>query len=443
MPYTHTSWSTLRTYLSEYLNDTGKVFWVDDELKAHLTEALRTWGALTAYWRERGTFVTANATPFYLLRTQLSSLLGAAATDHDIIKVIQYNLLESAVSQSSWAGTEMFTLPDVRDALAHARDDFLVSSGVVLTRSASINMPPPSVSRVSLPDTIMDVRRVVWQSADGSYSHLWREDDWKINSLLTTIQQSTPGTPIAYSIAATRPVEIQVFPPPSVNATLDVISVSSGAALDPANSATVLGVPDGLTWIPKWRALASLLSDTGQSADQTRRGIAQRLYELGLEAVQLYPIVFQVQIQGVATILDTLHSLDAFHANWQGDVAAQPTRLALTGDILAAYPTPDGIYSVTLDMVRNAPIPALDADFVQIGREELDAIITYAGFLAVFKEGGAEAVHALENAQSFFRAAIRYGERMGASVSNARTLLSLSGREEQERPRMVSEEVTT
>src|SRR5512137_763605 len=116
MAYTHTTFLQAKQALAARLDDTGNIHWSEAELGLWIKEALRTWGALTAYWRERGTFTTTAGTAFYTLPTQLSSLLGYTLYDQDLVTDIEYHLLEPP-TPAAWTGTDQFTLSDVSAAL--------------------------------------------------------------------------------------------------------------------------------------------------------------------------------------------------------------------------------------------------------------------------------------------------------------------------------------
>ena len=92
MAYTHTSYGDLKTQLSLRLDDPSKIFWVDAELGIYLTEAIRTFGLCSAFWRERGTLPTVAGTVYYdinqLLTNGVSLILQPTVTDRDIIQSV-------------------------------------------------------------------------------------------------------------------------------------------------------------------------------------------------------------------------------------------------------------------------------------------------------------------------------------------------------------------
>lgn len=443
MAYGHITWAQAKTQLANRLGDSAKTFWVDTELGLYLREALRTFGLLSAFWRERGALTTVSGTAFYTITTQtygsptLTSLLGYTVADRDLIQTMQYHLLESAASQSIWGGTSMFTLDDLRYAIQRRRDQFLADTGCVVTRSL-VNVALPQSGRQILADTIIDVRRAAWLGASpfGYYSTMWREDERMLAAAGATWNTDS-GTPEAYSVMAPPPLTMQLAPPPIATGQLELLTVDTGAALDPATSATVLGIPDDLTPGVKWGALADLLSKDGPARDLPRAIYCEGRYQEYVQLARLLPVIVHAELNGVSTIPSTLQELESSTPNWENGTST-PTDVAIAGpNMVAVSPVPDSAYSVTLDVVRKTPVPTADVDQVQIGREQLDAIIDYAEHLALFKRHGAEWMATRPQAESFLRQAVTYNQRLSASARAVLPASMQSEREKAARPRRI------
>lgn len=437
MPYTHTSWSVLRTQLAARLGDTSKTFWTDDELKVITLEALRTFGLLSGFWRERGSFVTGAATAFYDIATQFNSLLGYTITDQDIIKSIQYHLLESATSQSAWTGTQMFTLDDLTQAIQRRRNQFLADTGIVVNCSV-VNVASPPGGRQPLVDSTIDVRRAAWLGASpiDYYKPLWREDE----RMLTAASRSwsvEPGTPEAFSIMGPPPLQLQLAPLPMDSGQLELLTVDTGANLDPTTGATILGIPDDLTPAIKWGALSDLLSKDGIARDLPRAVFSEQRYQQYVQLARMLPVVLHAEINGVPLIPCTLQELESSTPNWE-NIQSVPTDIALAAvNLIAISPVPDGVYSITIDVVRRANTPINDASDIQIGREQLDMLLDYSEHLALFKVGGAE-WHATElQANNFLLQSITYNQRISAAARAVFSAAEQSQRQKQGIPRRV------
>lgn len=436
MAYTHTTLSQAKSQLARLLHDTGNVHWVDAELGVYLDEALRTWGVGAAYWRERGVFNTVAGTAFYDLSTELSALRGYSVTDTNLVRDIQYHLLEPATG-SSWTGTEQFTLQQVTDALQRRRDQWLVETGLVMDHFLQ-NVAGVPDGRVTYSDNVIDVRRLAWLESDGVYTPLWRDDEvGALGFNLGWMQE--PGTPHAYSVVVVPPLTVQLINTPLSTGRLDTVAVRSGAALNPAGG-VVMGVPDDFTPYVKWGALADLLGKDGQAYDPQRAAYCEQRWSEGLELAKVATVVLQTMVNGVVKPMSALYELDAFDPNWQ-NTSDRPETVAMAGlHLMVLSDVPDAVYGMAVDVVRNAPIPADDDDYLEVGREELEAIVAYAQHLASFKMGGEEFEATKQHYERFFKLAALRNGRLRAAARNFTVLHDRSRVEEGGRPRV--EEVT-
>jgi hypothetical protein len=429
----------LRTQLAARLHDTSNVYWTSAELDLYLAEAQRTFGSLSAFWRDRGTVTLTQGTTYLDLPTQFPSLLSYTLLDRDLINICQYHLLEPATSVwgSGWTGTEMFQMSDLRNAIQNRRDQFLADTGMVVTQQYQTISTTPVNGRIPLPDKTIDVRRVIWITPT-TLIHLWREDEFALNAndpnwFIDTAQ------PYAYSILASPPVTLQIAPPPSINYTsmtisdieffgqsqlinqvssgvsVDTITVNSGATLN-QQIGVALGIPDDWTWVIKWGALADLLGMDGPARDPVRAQFAEQRYQQGVQIAKQVSCIMQVQVAGVNLAIDPLVDVDAYDPNWQGNTQKTPTTIGTAGLNLAAiYPVPDTTYTFNFDLIVKAPVPVNDGDDVQLGREQVDMILDYAEHLAAFKMGGQEFLATVRHADNFLRESMAYNERLSAA----------------------------
>jgi hypothetical protein len=419
MPYQHTSWLDLRNELARRLDDFQRIFWVDEELGIYLTEALRTFGLATGFWRERGTFSFTEGASFFNLEYALPDLLGFSVTDFDIIKELQYHLLETAATaaQYAWLGTDMFTLADLTKAIERRRNQFLSETGLVL-HVTNFPVASPPVGRQLLADNIIDVRRVIWQGAGpiGYYKDLRREDEYALTAF-NQFWSFDADRPMAWSVLGPPPLELQLAKPPMDIGSLWLTTVSAGDALDPINGATILGIPDDLTPAIKWGALADLLGRDGVSRDAERSSWAAQRYEQYVELARLLPVVLHTELNGQPVLPVTMAELDSFDPSWQNK-SGPPTDVVIEGaNLVWVYPPPDGeIYSMTMDVVRRTPVPTADADLIQLGREQLDAVLDYAVHLALFKVAGVEWRATQPQADNFLAQCVMFNRRLAASA---------------------------
>src|SRR5579863_2969613 len=160
MPYATTTLAQATTDVSARLADPANVRWSVAEIIAFIQEALRTWNALTGFFKNTVVWNTVAATPFYDLGAIVPTSCGSTVTVADLITALELQLLEP-VSVTSWIGSNQFTLADLVSAIQRRRDQFLLETGMVLTRSTMV-VNPTMGGRVALAEAIATVRRVAF-----------------------------------------------------------------------------------------------------------------------------------------------------------------------------------------------------------------------------------------------------------------------------------------
>jgi hypothetical protein len=150
----------------------------------------------------------------------------------------------------------------------------------------------------------------------------------------------------------------------------------------------------------------------GEAQDDLRAQYAQSMYAYGVKVAAQRRIAVNFEIQGVPVIPSAIFDADVYDPGWQNNAGSPAAILICAQNLVAASPVPDGIYSITVDVLRNAVVPASDTDFIQVGREDLDAILGYAEHLATFKLGGAEFTVTLPLLDSFLKRAAAYNYRI-------------------------------
>lgn len=411
--YTHTSLSQLRALLAARLGDTSMVQWLSAELDLYIGDTLGKWGLLTGYWRDRATFPTAASTAFYDLPAQatLATQLAYTRTDRAEIGIMQYMLREPYDPIDGTGMSDQFTFSAMVTALERARNTYLADTLSVLTESTII--AAADESQLALPDTLINLRRLVWLSQDGAYSNLHLSDETEAVSY-NTLYASDLDTPSYYSRVASSPLDVRLIPRPIATGSVKLIAAHTGAALDPATP-VVLGVPNDITWAIRSLALADLLGRDGPAYDPSRAAFCISEYQLGVQLAVSSSVLLAAEINGVATLPCGVAELDYGYAapHWQSSTGA-PTDLAVIGDLVALRPVPDGVYSITVDVIAKATRPSLDGEQIQVGREDLDAILDGCEALALFKLGGAATDDSTRLMRQMFTAAQRYNARLSA-----------------------------
>jgi hypothetical protein len=437
MPYQTTSLTRAVADVAARLADPGFVRFSEAEVTSYVVEALRTWNAFTGHFRDQGAFETQAGEPFYDLSTMLPIQCGYSVTAVNLVQQIQAHLLEPV--GATWTGSDQFTMADVLSALERRRDQFLLETGLALYRIRYPIAPPPD-GRITLDETIISVRRAAWHRTDGVVIPLKREDIWTANHYAPTWVQAParpPIDPTIYSVGETPPLVLQVVPAPLDTGVLDLVSVMRESRLD-LLSTTVLGVPDDWAWVVKFGAIADLLGKDGLAFDPHREAYCDARWQQGIAAARASSIVWAARINNVVVSIDTLTEADRYLPNWQTGTG-EPGLLLLAGDLVALTPVPNAgttNYSVTLDLVRRAPIPPTPDQPLQVGPELLDMLYDYAEHLAMFKEGPDGVTSTKPLLDRFLRmAGVTSSIDWGQTIHRP-ALTSQSKRDEAETPRM-------
>ena len=438
-PYAQTTWSTLQTQAQNRL-DTKGIFYTNaglyPEITLYLREALRVWNCLSNHYRERFTFNTTTNLAWYDLHNQVgnpANLMAKTVLDTDLVAEIQLHLMET-VSPNIWIGTDMFTLDLVTQALQRRRDQFLLDTGVEQVRTVAA-LTIPAEGRFDMPHQVIDIRRLEWVNLAGTRTHLWRTDEWNA-------QAHNPGSwylnpldpPTQFSTILTHPLGVQLIPPAALDGQLDRLTVDSGAALNPTVG-ILMGVPDDWAWVIKWGAMADLLGLETQARDPERAAYCEKRYQEGITLANLAPIAMFGQINGIPVPVISLHDLDTHRPGWPNETAGIPDVIAVSQYMLAVAPPPNSnTISITVDVLRPAPIPATGATFVTLGLEELNAIIDYAHHIGTFKEAGGEFKATQRQYDNMVRLAALRNDRLNAAFFRE-VLEDRAQREETRRPR--------
>lgn len=397
--------------LGARLSDLSLVHWTSAEIQRYLTEALRTYNALTQSYRNRSTFTSALAAAFYDMPTVIPSLRQYTVTDRDLVLDIQYALMEPP-SSSVWTGTSMYNLSEVTGAIQRRTDQFLRTTGAVVTRAVT-SVTPDSNGRVTLPSNVITVRRAAWIMADGTIIPLTLDSEWSLQKYKRTWQTARVPTevwPTVYSVNVTPPLTMQLGPPPSAAGQLELLCVVLAPTFAPQTSATLLGIPDDWTWVIKWGALADLFGMQGVAFDPARAKHCEDRWQQGLELATNASVLLDGFIAGDVTQVNSLTDVDMYQRSWE-TTPGTPVRLLTTGqNIIGLCPTPDDNdgpgYVVTVDVIANMPVPVAPTDCVNLGIEDsvLDTIYDYAEYLAMVKEGAGQLGESVQLLERFMTA---------------------------------------
>lgn len=436
--YNYIPLSTFEQELANRLYDPTMVYWTQPELLVYIQEALRTWNALTGFWRGDFTFQTVSGTGWYDLTSTSqmpNTLRPLTVTDATLYNNILYRLLEPA-QMSPWVGSAQFSADDIVNAVSRKRDEILSICGCTQT----VRIVSAIAGRVQLPDSVIDVRRMAYlpESSFGvPNSILWPEDAWAEQSFNRNYTLATAGVPSVYLMTSQPPIAFDVDAPPAYAGNYELLTVEAGPALA-VGSPQTLSVPDDWTPLILWGALSDLLNRESNAKDALRAKYCEQRYRMGLRLLENAPALLQMRIGNVPVEVDSIRAADLYQTSWEAQVAGAPSAAYYSGlNLLALAPMPNaGPYSATATVIENAPVPSNPGDPVQVSRDDLDAVIDYAQHLAAFKMGGAEFLATMPLLSRFLKQATVYGLKLAEIAEYTSVLMGLGQRESDMNPRM-------
>jgi hypothetical protein len=418
--YSFITYLQFRQALAQRLYDAGQQFITDAEAKVYTLESLQTFNALANFYRDTFVFNSRQNVTWYDLTdtTNLPNTLRPLTTTVlSILQAIEYHLLEPQTSAYplAWSGSKQFAITDLLNAIQQVRDQCLSESNCTISQAlqnAAITV------RTTLADTVLEIRRVCWIPTTGlgyTSNCLLSSDVWAQQSFEAGFPQAVQGYPLSYRRSTNPPLSFDVDIVPAVPGNYDILTVNAGTALSTIQS-SVLSIPNDWCWAVKWAALAQLCGRDSLAADTVRSSYALARYKQGIAAMLEAPALLSARINDVPVILEAISNGDFYDANWQAKAAGFPTSIYYAGlNLLALSPVPDaGPYSVTASVVRNMVLPSVDADNIQIGRDDVSVCLDYAQHIAMFKVGGAEFLATAPLYQNFIRHCTLYNSKLSA-----------------------------
>jgi len=411
------------------LQDPSHVYWSLGEIYAAIDEGLLYWGALTSWWRERGTFSTSAATPLYDLHTLLPTLRARTYTLGDLTNEILYHFLEPCTgSPAGVAGTgdtDQFTIGQITSVLTRKRNELAIDAKLPQTFS-TIPVPFTPEGILTLGDEIALTGRGAWEDiSTGIISPLNVEDYWAAQSW-APLWTVTPNKPYAMAFGETQPLQVQFIPPPLSAGNLHLVHVDTiGMAIA---DGTPFEMPDEYVHAIKYASMYELLATNNQGYDAQRAQYCIERYKSYVELSKLQRSIIRIYLQGVPLPLDTLQALDSGRPNWQNQPGV-PNLCGVAYDIIALSNVPTQAFGMAADVIRSAPLPATTTDFIQLGREEIPYLMDYCRHVLSFKMGGSDFIASVALYDNFLTGAKQRNKLLVSKIPYLQPLFNNAERE--------------
>lgn len=434
-------------------------FWTATELWGNcLTEALRHWNGLTEQWNQNLAITNANG-QWINTGTLAGSPRIRTVTDMELYSSMCYTLLEPQLSGGAWAGSTQFTLQQLQWSLLKRCQETIQQSSCNLALLGNINATPGVRTAYVLPDTALEARRnrffslilsttatgasgasqVTVASATGVTSGqsiqgtgfqagtfvtgvsgttinlslptsgavsgavqlfqpslLTREDSLAFQAFEPSHLQ-TVGTPQSWTVVGEPPLSFWVDIAPNTPGYFEMLALNAAPTFAPP-AASLLGMPDDWSMVPMYGALADVLAQEAESTDMQRSAYCLERYNDMRAMMQHSNWLLEAPSNGVVTPITALADMDILGVNWQQSLNNLPTVIVAGMDFFAPVP---GSQSLAVTVVGNAPLLDSNGVYVQVSRDDWQAILDYAQHVAMLKTNDWQSSMPL--LQSFYR----------------------------------------
>ena len=445
-------------------------FWTTAELWILLCESLRHWNGLTETWTAPFNVNNANG-QWINTGTAANSPRLRSVTDQYLYGQMCSMLLEPQLSAGAWAGTNQFTLQNLQYCLQKRTQEVIQATSCNIALLPNINLAP-GTRRSVLPDTVLQPRRVRFlallaQTAGTASSGaatvtvasatgisqgmvisgvgiqagtfvtgvsgtavsislpttgvlsstavqfylpitLTREDVVAFQAFEPGYQQTT-SFPQSWAIASEPPLAFDVDLASTVPGYSEVLALNAGPTFAPP-AASLLGVPDDWSMVPMYGALADVLGMESEATDRGRAAYCLERYTQMLEMMKGSNWLLSTNIAGATSNTTSLAEMDSLAVGWQQSQFNLPALVEAGMDMIA--PTPVVSQLVNLQLVGNAPLLDSSNTYVQVSRDDFEAVLNYAQHLANFKRGGSAFTSTFGMLKDFYRAAASVNKRL-------------------------------
>lgn len=433
--YTQYTLASLSNHLGQILDDDNELYWVAEEKKFAIWESLRVFGALTNNWRKRGVFDITPTTTWYDLNTQLPLLRPRTWTLDQVVKQMQYMILENPSGISGAGMSGQIDITSILQAVQRARNQFVVDVMFPFTvhPPADFGVIPPE-GLIEIPDTVIATHRLSFSdNTSGTWTNLWREDAWAAdhNNPIWTIDQNSP---VAFSQSELSPLELQLIPAPLNGGNLEMLSIDS-LQIDLTDPDSTFNIPDEWIHAVMYAALADIHS-AGQLDDYVRFTYCTNRYNQAVDAARMARSVIRLQINGLPLPMDTMTAIDNSRPFWRNQTGT-PSTSGVLYDLLAFANMPDATYSIAADVVQAAPLPVLPGDPIQIGPEDIPSLVNYAVNILTLKCGGNEFLETMKGYDDFLAATVARNRALAVKARYMQPIFAQPQLEQAQRPELM------
>lgn len=473
--------------------------WSQAELYLYISESLRHFNGLCEQWSQ--TVQIPNADGQWINTGTLpGSPRQRSVTDQYLYNQMCLMLLEPQLSGGAWAGSSQFTLQNLQWALQKRCQEVIQATSCNLGVLPNINVTPGVANGYLLPDTVLEPRRnrffALATSTTGTASSgastvtigsaagvqkgqtiiaagiqpgtfvtsisratvglslptvgavsgtvqsfqpylLTREDVLSFQSFEPRYPQ-TVGYPQSWAVASEPPLSFDVDIAPTTPGYFEMLALNAGPTFNPP-TALPLGVPDDWSMVPMYGALADVLGQEAESTDRARAAYCLERYTEMLEMMKQSNWLLQTLVNGQVSKVTALADMDALAVNWQQSNKNLPAVIEAGMDFIA--PVPGNGVNLGVTMVGNAPIVDPTGTYLQVARDDWDAVLNLSHHTACFKLGNDGFQATLPMLKAFYQFCADRNKRWAEMGIFTKYLRSEGKKQEEASPRWAIQEM--
>ena len=473
--------------------------WTTAELQLYLYEALRHFNGLCEQWNSTVSIPNANG-QWINTGTLANSPRIRTVTDTSLYTQMEYMLLEPATG-GTWTGSSQFNIGNLQDALQKRLQEIIQQTSCNIALLSPINATPGVRGPYALADTVLEPQRnrfmalvaqttgtaasgasqvilsaaagvVVGQVVSGAGIQagtfatsvsgtavglslpttaplsgaslqffqpflLTREDALSFQSFEPQYLQ-TSGFPQSWSVSSDPPLSFDVDVAPNTPGYFEMLALNAGPTLAPPTP-SLLGIPDDWSMVALYGALADVLGQEAESTDRARAAYCMERYTEMMEMMKQSNWLLQTLINGTVSKTVALADMDALAVNWQQSQNNLPAVIEAGMDMIA--PVPGLGVNLNVTLVGNAPLLGATGTYLQVARDDWDAVLNYAHHVASFKLGNEGFQATMPMLKAFYQFCADRNKRWATQGIFSKYLRSEGRKQEASQPRWETREM--
>lgn len=436
--YEHTTREEFRNIIRHKLKEAG-VFWSDLEVNISINEALLTFGALSAFWKDKVNILTEENKIRYDLSIdstpETTELISPALPYSQIVKWINRDLIEDISDLAP--DSEFLSLNSLLSLIETKYNIYQQSTGLIIN-TLEVNVIADQI-KIQLSENVIDIIRVsIFDPETQIETSLDIADEEEIHRFAYRYLNSK-GLPKFYSTLYGATKELKLYPVPDNLYIIRITYVSSNSIAPTYNG--IIPLPDNLVPYIKFGVEADIFNNDGILYDPARAAYCSQRWEEGIIIGRNYNSVEAILINDVTKVdIDSLMNIELYGNN---NKSRRPiTAVGFAGfNLFFTKEIPSEVqYNLSLLTNINAPLPIDDADFIRVDLEYIDMIAGYVLHLLYIKTGAGYIELTNNLKDKFIQTSMNHNRRLLLQGITYDNLIQATKKQERDAPKIVVED---